>query len=115
MINHNKTPELYFRVVKEKPEVYDIITLIFGRSFSSSWRELPHGLDLTHSWNLMWTWSKMKSPINNLLVWQKINHFPENKNITRKDLLKRNIERVQKLNKKTKLAFDIIPLTFNLP
>ena len=31
LINQNRQPELYFRVVKEKSEVYDIITLVMGR------------------------------------------------------------------------------------
>jgi hypothetical protein len=30
-IRQNKNPELYFRVVKEKAEVYDIITMVLGR------------------------------------------------------------------------------------
>jgi hypothetical protein len=36
---------------------------------SDKWMELPHGIELTHSWNLLWTWSKIKSPLDNLLVW----------------------------------------------
>eukprot|EP00347_Sterkiella_histriomuscorum_P016526 403352853 len=115
LVDLDRQPDLYFRVVKEKSEVYDIITLVFGRQFGDRWRELPHGVELTHSWNLLWTWSKIKSSLDNLLVWQKFNHFPENKNITRKDLLKKNIEKVQKISKKSKQVFDIIPLTFILP
>ena len=56
---------------------------------SEKWKELPHGIELTNSWNLLWTWSKIKSPLDSLLIWQKVNHFPENKHITRKDLLKK--------------------------
>ncbi|CDW91822.1 tubulin-tyrosine ligase family protein [Stylonychia lemnae] len=115
LIDLNRQAELYFRVVKEKPEVYDIITLVFGRQFSDKWKELPHGVELTQSWNLLWTWSKIKSSLDNLLVWQRFNHYPENKNITRKDLLKKNIEKVQKICKKSKQLFDIIPMTFILP
>lgn len=47
---------LYFRVVKTKDEVYDIITRSFMRK--TNWSELPHGLGLKTSWNLLWTWSK---------------------------------------------------------
>lgn len=60
---------MFFRVVKEKVEVYDIITLVLGSHMSHQWKELPHGVELTNSWNLLWTWSKIKTPLNNLLVW----------------------------------------------
>ena len=52
-----KPSQLYFRVVKTKTEVYDIITRSFSRK--PRWNELPHGLDLRNSWNLMWLWSKL--------------------------------------------------------
>ena len=48
--------ELYFRVVKNKSEVYDIISRSFMRK--KNWSELPHGMGLKTSWNLLWTWSK---------------------------------------------------------
>lgn len=44
-----------------------------------------------------------------------MNHFIGNKQIARKDLLKKNIESVQKLGGKIKQFFDIIPETFLLP
>lgn len=47
---------LYFRVVKSKEEVYDIITRAFMRK--REWNELPHGMGLKTSWNMLWTWSK---------------------------------------------------------
>jgi hypothetical protein len=59
--------------------VYDIITRVVGGIMGDKWKELPHGVELTHAWNLLWTWSKIKSPLDNLLIWQKCNHFPENK------------------------------------
>jgi len=113
-VRPNRLPELYFRVVKEKPEVYDIITLVLGRQHHR-WNELPHGVELTHAWNLLWTWSKIKTQTDNLLVWQKVNHFTENKQLVRKDLLKKNIERAMKVSKKAKEVFNIIPQTFFLP
>mmetsp|Transcript_37626 Transcript_37626/g.36119 ORF Transcript_37626/g.36119 Transcript_37626/m.36119 type:complete len:130 (-) Transcript_37626:271-660(-) len=115
MVRQFKHSELFFRVVKEKPEVYDIITMVLGRQQGFKWHELPHGVELTNAWNLLWAWSKIKSSLDTLLIWQRINHFPEVKNITRKDFLKKNIEKVQRLTKKSKETFDIIPLTFVLP
>ena len=34
-------------------------------------------------------------PFSDLLVWQKVNHFPEAKQLTRKDLLKKHLVRYQ--------------------
>ncbi|CAD8100366.1 unnamed protein product [Paramecium primaurelia] len=105
--------ERYFRVVKTKEEVYDIITRSFMRK--QGWTELPHGIGLRTSWNVLWTWSKPQIDLNKLLLFQKVNHFPFNKNLGRKDLLKKNIERCQKLGTKAQQIFDIIPSTFLLP
>lgn len=75
----------FFRVVKSKTEVgsayevYDIITKSFYRT--SGWKELPHGLNLGATWNLLWTWGKISVDYKKLLVFQKINHFT---NIKRK-------------------------------
>ena len=78
-IDHNREPTLFFRVVKNKSEVYDIITRAFSRK--TRWNELPHGLDLRNSWNFMWSWSKIRIDISKLLVWQKCNHFPQSKQL----------------------------------
>jgi len=67
------------------------------------------------SWNLLWTWSKPQIDISDLCYFQKINHFLGNKQIARKDLLKKNIENIKKINTKMKNYFDIIPETFLLP
>ena len=55
--------------MKDKPEVYDIITNVFDTMMNYEWKELPHGVELTHTWNLLWSWSKIKSPLESLLVW----------------------------------------------
>lgn len=63
----NRESSLYYRVVKNRTEVYDIISRSFSRK--KLWNELPHGLDLRNSWNLLWTWSKIKIDLSKLLVW----------------------------------------------
>ena len=108
-----RVSQLNFRVVKTKTEVYDIITRSFGRK--SQWNELPHGLDLRNNWNLMWVWSKLQRDMSRMLVWQKANHFIGAKNVSRKDFLKRNIERAMKFSARAKNCFDIMPLTYILP
>lgn len=100
-------------MIKNKSEVYDIISRSFNRQ--RGWQELPHGFDLRNSWNFMWSWSKITLDLNKLLVWQKVNHFVGNKNVSRKDFLKRNIERAQKMSPKANTTFNIMPLTFVLP
>lgn len=104
---------LFYRVVRTKEEVYDIINSSFYRT--TNWYELPHGLELKMSWNLLWTWSKPQIDFQDLFYFQKVNHFIGNKQIARKDLLKKNIEKIQKLSNKMKNYFDIIPETFLLP
>lgn len=82
----------FFRVVKSKTEVrfshqvYDIITKSFYRR--DNWRELPHGLNLGSTWNLLWTWGKICVDYKKLLVFQKVNHFL---NIKRRQDLNRHI------------------------
>jgi len=103
----------YYKVVQNRTEVYDIVTRVFHKK--EGWDELPHGLGLSNAWNLMWTWSKPKLDYSRLCVWQKVNHFPENKHLTRKDCLKRCIERYTRTGGKLASYFNICPRTFVLP
>lgn len=112
-VGGKREPSLYFRVVKTKSEVYDIISRSFNRQ--KGWQELPHGLDLRSSWNFMWSWSKITIDLQKLLVFQKVNHFTGNKNVSRKDFLKRNIELAQKMSARANTVFNIMPMTFILP
>ncbi len=36
-----------------------------------------------------------RAPLNDLLAWQCVNHFPEAKQLTRKDLLNKHMVRYQ--------------------
>lgn len=67
LVELDRESSLFYRVVKNRTEVYDIISRAFSRK--KRWNELPHGLDLRNSWNLLWTWSKIKIDISKLLVW----------------------------------------------
>ncbi|KAF4654898.1 hypothetical protein FOL47_009699 [Perkinsus chesapeaki] len=71
-------------------------------------------------WNLLWTWGRPKLDYSKLLVWQKVNHFPDSKFLSRKDCLKRCIERYIKRppgSRGSQLAefFRVTPETFVLP
>ena len=34
-----------------------------------NWSELPHGMGLKTSWNVLWTWSKPQIDMNKLLLF----------------------------------------------
>jgi hypothetical protein len=66
-----------------------------------------------HDWNLLWTCSSWKPYLyDNLNNFQKINHFPQSSELTRKDCLCANVVKMQE---KFKQNFDIIPETYILP
>eukprot|EP01138_Halocafeteria_seosinensis_P001878 gb/GECG01001924.1/.p1 GENE.gb/GECG01001924.1/~~gb/GECG01001924.1/.p1 ORF type:complete len:1266 (+),score=203.80 gb/GECG01001924.1/:1-3798(+) len=66
-------------------------------------------------WSLLWTWSKPNIRRSKLLAWQRVNHFQHAKELTRKDLLQRNLSRYQCLGGKFAAAFSLLPPTFVLP
>lgn len=107
--------EQYFRVNSTRSEVARIIKDAMSSScFSTKWNELPEGFGLKTTWNLLWTWSKPRINSMHLLACQKVNHFRDIRQLTRKDLLKKNIERWSRLGAEGK-QFQIMPLTFWLP
>ncbi len=44
--------------------------------------------------------------------WQRVNHFPQSKNLTRKDLLKKHLQRQRQLSGRSS---ELMPLTYVLP
>ena len=59
-----------------------------------------------------------RAPLQDLLVWQKVNHFPEAKQLTRKDLLNKHLVRYQVMhgsNSRLGPLFACMPTTFALP
>jgi hypothetical protein len=74
---------LHFRVNSTtRAEVYDIVTEVLAEpsamaaancpGYKERWVELPNGLGLGTSWNLLWTWSKPHLDYGSLLIWQKV-------------------------------------------
>ncbi|XP_029972263.1 tubulin polyglutamylase TTLL5 isoform X2 [Salarias fasciatus] len=77
-----------------------------------------HGFHEVHpnsnDFNLMWTGSHLKPYIlRSLQDFQKVNHFPRSYELTRKDCLYRNIQRMQQTHGFKN--FHIVPQTFVLP
>lgn len=82
------------------------------------WLELPDSADDgspgAAGWNLQWTWKSPRTAFAELLPWQRVNHFPHSRNLTRKDLLKKHLQRARSMPGRSE-AYDIMPLTFALP
>ncbi|KAJ9508034.1 hypothetical protein QJQ45_021364 [Haematococcus lacustris] len=66
-------------------------------------------------WNLLWSWSvKARPPLSELLVWQRVNHFPEARQLTRKDLLKKHLM-MHGGHARLGPLFSCLPTTWVLP
>ncbi|KAM4625521.1 tubulin polyglutamylase TTLL5 [Polymixia lowei] len=77
-----------------------------------------HGFHEVHpnsnDYNLMWTGSHLKPYLlRSLQDFQKVNHFPRSYELTRKDRLYKNIQRMQQAHGFKN--FHIVPQTFVLP
>lgn len=107
---------MHYRVKSSRVEVCNLINDVFAQSLLD-WEELPSGLGLGLSWNFLWSWGRPRLNFDHLLVWQKVNHFTESRQLTRKDMLKRNIQSLTEMGKGKKSGefFEIMPLTFLLP
>ncbi len=68
----------------------------------------------SHEWNVLWSTSSCKSYLyEGLTQYQKINHFPQSHEITRKDMMCQNYIRMQQ--KYGSQHFDFVPDTYVLP
>ena len=115
----------YVRVALAKPEVYEImrevIRISCGEPRSTGGlrlAELPGCVGQRQhagTWNMLWTWRQPKLNWEELLPWQRVNHFPQARQLTRKDLLKKHLQRQRQRSERAGGLFDIMPLTFALP
>ncbi|XP_075048148.1 tubulin polyglutamylase TTLL5 isoform X2 [Mixophyes fleayi] len=68
----------------------------------------------SNDFNLMWTGSHIKPHLmRSLTSFQKVNHFPRSYELTRKDRLYKNVQRMQQRHGMRN--FDLLPLTYLLP
>lgn len=108
------TSELrYLRIASSHKEVINIVRRAL--STNPRWREVPPEYGNAPVWNLMWAWGKPPINRNYLMTVQKVNHFKHAKELTRKDLLKKNLARYQCLGPRMAAAFTLQPPTFVLP
>ena len=104
-----------FKVVQNRPEVASIVNEGFAALRDQQWCAMPSGHQQSYAWNMLWTWSKPKINWKDLHIWQRVNHFPEAKQLTRKDNLKRHLMRFRNIPGKLGDFFDILPTTYTLP
>ena len=65
-------------------------------------------------WTVMWYWGSIKTQIyQGLTKYQKVNHFPRSNELTRKDLIWENMNRMNSLHGDA--HYDFVPKTYNLP
>merc|ERR1712227_434127 len=70
--------------------------------------------ELSNDYNIMWLNSHVKPfSLRTMMDFQRVNHFPRSYEITRKDRLAKNCERMAQ-NKSAKM-FDFIPRSFMMP
>ena len=115
----------YVRVLFAKHEIYEILRDVIRASQQDPSKTgglrleaVPGGVGPKQhaaTWNVLWTWRQPKLNWTELLPWQKVNHFPQARQLTRKDLLKKHLHRQRMRSDRAAEAFDIMPLTFALP
>ena len=103
----------YYNVRSCRSEVYTVVSRVMETL--ELWEPFPgdSGDDLV--WSLLWTWGKPSIRRSQLLSWQRVNHFQHARELTRKDLLQRNLSRYQCLGGKFAAAFNLMPATYVLP
>ena len=95
--------------------MYTLVTRTL-RELGAGWEEAPEATG--PGFNLQWTCSsKARVDLQDGLVWQRVNHFPGIKELTRKDLLKRHMSRCRQSYGvgRNATGFDLMPQTFSLP
>lgn len=103
-------------------------TVYAAFSSRAGWQELAKDADghygaTDHSWDIVWsdrTWAREHLTNVKLSDWQRINHFRNNYELTRKDHMVKNLKRMRKsLEKEGRVAeaaqWDFFPTTYVLP
>jgi len=109
-------PTRLFRVLPAgRAEVYHLVRLALEQASGGGWAEAPATAGNDACWHLYWSWGKPKVVRANLLTVQRFNHFRHARELTRKDLLKKNLSRYQCLGGRMARAFGVLPPTFVLP
>ena len=108
-----------------RPDVASLISDVLAAGNScdedgqGQWHEMPADVGLGHCFNLLWTWRQPQVDVQSLLLCQKINRFRGTRCLTRKDLLKKSIQKSSASTTRSNAGRadlqGIMPLTFVLP
>lgn len=117
LVYSGDSKKLHYRIKSSRSDVCHIIHDVFQQMLADEYVELPSGYGFGVSWNLLWSWGRPKLNFSQLLVWQKVNHFSESRQLTRKDLLKKNLQSLTDMGRGRKSGeyFEIMPPTYLLP
>ncbi len=77
----------------------------------TEWSDITNEHGVGNCWNLLWTWKKPKFDPEHVLACQKISRFKNTSPLTRKDFLKKQLQKFCAV----KHCNAIMPLTFVLP
>ena len=107
-----------------RPDVASLISDVLTAGYDCDkgglgrWHEMPDDVELGNCFNLLWTWRQPQVDVQSLLLCQKINRFRGTRCLTRKDLLKKSIQKSSASTGPSASHADlrgIMPLTFVLP
>ena len=107
-LSPTKGKALIFRINENGPDALREVFLERG------WEEFVEGEHDEHEWNMWWRSSRFRnSDYEDVMPWQRLNHFPKTFAITRKDMLARNMRRMRGVYGAS--VYNFTPLAFNLP
>jgi len=106
---------LVFCTKSMRKEVASIVSDVLLNQEDMPWFEVSES-SAGNCWNLLWTWKKPKLNPEHLLVCQRISRFQDTRCLTRKDHLKKLLERTRSsIGSRFQHKWDLMPLTFVLP
>eukprot|EP01064_Diplonema_japonicum_P032643 TRINITY_DN6189_c0_g1_i1.p1 TRINITY_DN6189_c0_g1~~TRINITY_DN6189_c0_g1_i1.p1 ORF type:complete len:903 (+),score=78.50 TRINITY_DN6189_c0_g1_i1:1784-4492(+) len=94
---------------KSRDEVYQLVQYTLENV--NGWSECTR----KSFFNYMWMWRKPRISCKYLFALQRVNHYPGSFVLTRKDCLKKCLQRFRRLPGKAGESFNIFPETFALP
>ncbi|XP_064628996.1 uncharacterized protein LOC135488351 [Lineus longissimus] len=78
------------------------------------WIEFDEDLHEEHEWNFWWKASRFRvAEYDQLLPWQRVNHYPKTTALTKKDSLARNLKRMKGIYGAN--LYNFSPVCYNLP
>lgn len=110
MSNGVQKKPLVFRI-NDNGQGPDLVRQVF---LERGWVEFDEDEQNESDWNLWWRTSRFRlCDYENILPWQRLNHYPKSTGITKKDCLVRNLKRMKGVHGSGMYNFS--PLSFNLP